>query len=386
LGYFRELLNLDADWVVNLDDDAFLLRPAGIVDLVRHLEAHGHAACGMPDGGVTRIRRHNPLACNAFFNVFDLRRVRSVWRDWGRVCAARHRPGHEARVPAWSRRSAYAFDHFERYYGAFFALLDGGETILPLDAEEWRDGVSTLLKDHAGLPLLLHCWYMRHWPTSRHTRQRYRAAIDFARRAQGLDAPAADLDRPRSAATVLPKQEADDLMGRWDEVYRRSPQPLPSGDVQTYRKAAAFLQGLETVEDWGCGRGWLKHYLPSSVRYTGVDGSATSAADVVADLTRYTSSADGVVLRHVLEHNPNWAAILANALRSFRRRLVLVLFTPFVETTGIVGRHAALGVVDLAFARSDLAARFGNVRWTSEEGLATATQYGVEHIFYLEKL
>jgi glycosyltransferase involved in cell wall biosynthesis/Flp pilus assembly protein TadD len=186
-GYFRELLRLDADWVINLDEDAFVLDPGRLLGLVRALEAGGYAACGMPDGGVVPIRRHNPAACNAFFNVFDLRRVRPVWQDWPRVVTATHRPEYERHVAPFARRSVFAFDHFERYYGAFFALLAAGERLLYLDAEEWRDGVSTLLKDAAGEPLLLHCWYTRHWDASYHTRQRYRAAVDYARAAQGLD-------------------------------------------------------------------------------------------------------------------------------------------------------------------------------------------------------
>jgi GT2 family glycosyltransferase/tetratricopeptide (TPR) repeat protein len=185
-GYFRELLRLESDWVVNLDDDAFVLDPARLLGLVRTLEEGGYAACGMPDGGVVPIRRHNPAACNAFFNVFDLRRVRPVWQAWDRVVAARHRPPFEERVAPFARRSALAFDHFERYYGVFFALLEAGERILYLDAEEWRDGITTLLKDTEGAPLLLHCWYSRYWDTSHHTRGRYQDAIEYARQAQGL--------------------------------------------------------------------------------------------------------------------------------------------------------------------------------------------------------
>jgi hypothetical protein len=131
-GYFRELLTLDAAWVINLDEDAFVLDPPRLTDLVRHMEAHGYAACGMPDGGVVPIRRHNPAACNASFNVFDLRRVPPVWQDWQRMQEATHRPAYEQGVAGFTRRSPSAFDHFERYYGVFFALLGAGERILYL--------------------------------------------------------------------------------------------------------------------------------------------------------------------------------------------------------------------------------------------------------------
>jgi hypothetical protein len=172
-------------------------------------------------------------------------------------------------------------------------------------------------------------------------------------------------------------------VGRWDPVYRLLPDPRPYGDTLTYEKAARFLAGLDTVEDWGCGWGWFKRYLDPGVQYKGVDGSHSPAADEVADLTRYTSHVEGILLRHVLEHNDNWRSILSNALRSFTRRLVIVLFTPFVETTRRIGYTPELGVPDIAFARDDLTPFFTGLRWSLEEGLQTGTQYGVEHIFYI---
>jgi hypothetical protein len=380
LGYFRDLLAIDSDWVVNLDEDAFVLDPQELVRLVGHMDLHGYAACGMPDGGVVRIRRHNPVACNAFFNVFDLRRLRPVWQYWERVVAARHRGEYEAGVAPFARRTPYAFDQFERYYGVFFSILQAGEKILYLDGEEWQDGVSTLLKSHAGKPLLVHCWYTRNWMTSYHTRERYRTAIEYARRAQGLNgrlvADPEDDDR-----TSPPTSNA----GRWESRYRSLVSPHPYGETRTYEKAAQYLAGLATVEDWGCGCAWLKKYLPASVRYKGIDGTASPFADEVTDLATYRSDVEGVVLRHVLEHDPNWSRILGNAVASFRRRLVLVLFTPFAETTRPIAQNASLGVPDLSFAKADLVRHFAGLRWSLEENVATRTQYGVEHVFYVEK-
>lgn len=377
LNYFRSLLTLDADWVVNLDEDAFLLDPRRLLGLIRHMAEGGYAACGMPDGGVVSMRRHHPAVCNAFFSVFDLRRVRIAWQDWDRVLSAKLRPEHEQVVAPFARRGTLAFDHFERYYGIFFRLLDAGERILYLDAEEWQDGISTLLKDREGEPLLLHCWYSRHWDTSYHTRRRCWAAVVYARQSQGL--PAAEADR-----TEFSIPPVNSNVGKWDQLYQQTTKPQPYGDTLTYEKAARFLGMLATVEDWGCGWAWFKRYLGPSVHYKGIDGSHSPFADEVADLTKYTSNAEGILLRHVLEHNHDWAAILSNAIRSFRKRLVLVFFTPFAETTHIICMNS-IGVPDLAFAKADLVRFFPGCRWSLEEGLRTETQYGVEHIYYLER-
>jgi hypothetical protein len=205
-GYLRELAQLDADWVINLDEDAFVADPQGIVSLLEHMEREGYAACGMPDGGVVPIRRHHPLACNTFLNIFDLRRVRAAWRDWGRVIHTNPPSEEVYGIPEIARRTAWAFDRFEPYYGAFFSLLEAKEKILYLDAETWDDGVSTLLKGPDGRPLLIHCWYSRQWKADPDTRHRFARVIEFLRMARSSrwrPAPDPDRSRPSVPATAL---------------------------------------------------------------------------------------------------------------------------------------------------------------------------------------
>jgi hypothetical protein len=57
-------------------------------------------------------------------------------------------------------------------------------------------------------------------------------------------------------------------------------------------------------------------------------------ADVIARLRTYFSSRpDEIFIRHILERNGEWPLVLTNALASFRRRMALVLFTPFGPPT-----------------------------------------------------
>lgn len=88
------------------------------------------------------------------------------------------------------------------------------------------------------------------------------------------------------------------------------------GSIESYRLAAVFLEDCKEVEDWGCGFGTLGRFCLSP-KYTGLDGSESPAAKAVIDLRTYTSDVDGILLRHVLEHNPTgWRQILVNALGS----------------------------------------------------------------------
>lgn len=187
-GYFQQLREIDADWVVNLDEDAFLLDSSALCETIQIMDRGGYAACGMPDGGVVRIRHHNPVACNAYFNVFDMRRVRPAWDDWNKATRCTFRGEFNAHIPDFARRTEAVIDNFEPYYGLFFSILDRGESILYLSADEWSDGVSSLLFAPNGAPLLLHAWHARKWSRDSQTRKRItellQAAMTYRHRLQ----------------------------------------------------------------------------------------------------------------------------------------------------------------------------------------------------------
>jgi hypothetical protein len=172
-------------------------------------------------------------------------------------------------------------------------------------------------------------------------------------------------------------------VGRWSKLYKDIDQPRAYDDDQSYHLAAAFLKDCPLVEDWGCGLGWMRTVLGPD-RYRGVDGTETPFADEVVDLVTYRTSVPGLFMRHVIEHNYEWAKILDNAIASFTDRMVLIIFTPFVEETHEIAFNSGPGVPDMAFRREDLTERFHGCTWEVEE-IESGTQYGVEAIFYLTK-
>lgn len=100
------------------------------------------------------------------------------------------------------------------------------------------------------------------------------------------------------------------------------------GTDDTYRLAAAWLEGCPDVADWGGGLGHFASFLPATTRYTLVDGTSHRDGTVVADLRQYRRQASGILLRHVLEHNDEWETILRQAVQACRQRLCVVTFTP----------------------------------------------------------
>jgi hypothetical protein len=168
------------------------------------------------------------------------------------------------------------------------------------------------------------------------------------------------------------------LVGRWQYG---NVAPFAYGDEVTYRKGMAFLDGHGTIEDWGCGTGYARRFVTRSP-YRAVDGSPSLGVDHVTDLRTYRSDADCIFMRHVLEHNADWRRILENALASFRRRMVLVVFTPFAEETTEIASWQ--GIPDLSLRKADLLEAFAGLE-VQEEIVESNTEYLREHVFYLER-
>jgi hypothetical protein len=174
-------------------------------------------------------------------------------------------------------------------------------------------------------------------------------------------------------------------LNKWDHWYVGVKSPEPYGDTQTYSIAAAFLSTCPDVEDWGCGKGFFKTILDPDIEYRGVDGTWSKFADVHADLEEYTSDANGILLRHVLEHNYGWEKILANAVESFAQKLVIILFTPMVDSTTEIAYNVDPGVPDLSFSRHDIEKHLDGLTWTATTISAPDSQYGQETIYLIER-
>lgn len=105
------------------------------------------------------------------------------------------------------------------------------------------------------------------------------------------------------------------------------------GVEDSYKVGMAWLRDCRVVEDWGCGPAHSKVYRVG--QYIGVDGTE-GYCDIQASLENYTSSVEGIFMRHVLEHNLEWKKILENALESFTNRMSLIFFTPWADKTSVV--------------------------------------------------
>ena len=138
-GYFYTMLrDRDCDVAVNVDEDAFIVDPQAVLDLVAVLLEGGYANIGCSDGDPATTGR-DPVVTNPFFNVFNLQLIRSRF----------DRKALVRRV-----------DDREPYY-PFFHWMAGTFPTLYLPARRHADGITTVALDPQGRTLCLHTWFSR---------------------------------------------------------------------------------------------------------------------------------------------------------------------------------------------------------------------------------
>ena len=185
--------------------------------------------------------------------------------------------------------------------------------------------------------------------------------------------------------------ELTSMLDKWD--YSGISQMCYSDEnCESYKKAAEFLDGV--CEDWGGGTGWAKQYFKV---YKNIDGSPHKNVDVLADLVKYTSKTENILMRQVLECNPEWKTILDNVKKSFSKKFCLIIYTPLdtetktidefimVDSSGIT--MDGVTISEISFKREDILAYFPEKEYkVSEETIKTNQGYGTEWILYVQKL
>ena len=138
-GYFYTLLrDADCDIAINIDEDAFIVNPQAVTDLVNVLLEGGYANIGCSDGDPATTGR-NQVVTNPFFNVFNLTLIRSQF-DRSKLV----------------RR----LDDAEPYY-PFFRWMAATFPTLYLPARRHADGITTVALDPQGREICLHTWFSR---------------------------------------------------------------------------------------------------------------------------------------------------------------------------------------------------------------------------------
>ena len=168
LGFLSSVLKSEADYIVHIDEDCFLLDARPLNELIAWMDTQPDVAlAGTPDGGVP-YRNHNPLACNLFFAVFKRKAVATLVREhpkWRHYRYSDEFAGRGAPSQSLSSSDLVSFDDYEPYYPFSWLVLRGGRRIEYLRAElnprYWSTDVRWHKEDAS--VIARHMWWVRDW-------------------------------------------------------------------------------------------------------------------------------------------------------------------------------------------------------------------------------
>lgn len=201
-GYLYQLVeDTEADIIINIDEDAFVYDLSELKKLLYYMIENDYVNCGMPDGGVAHLRRANPLVTNPFFNILNVAAIRNKFSKEAIESFPYHRAEYMDGFPDKLLRIGYEFVNNEPYCH-FFVWLSQNFKTLYLDSADHPDGESTILKNHMGIPFLIHTWYSRMYNTDRKHTKRINNVVKECSGLSGLKYPVSVKENISSFALI----------------------------------------------------------------------------------------------------------------------------------------------------------------------------------------
>lgn len=139
--------------------------------------------------------------------------------------------------------------------------------------------------------------------------------------------------------------------------------------IINYCKQLIIKNNITSMEEWGCGQAKIKSLIPN-IKYLGIDGSNTGYQNKIYDLVEYKSNIECIFMKHVLEHNVEWKKILENLIESFQKLCIIVIHTPYQDTTKVLGYSLNeinkygynINLEKIGFSKSDLSNIFNKYK------------------------
>jgi len=175
-AYVEKILSIDADMVINMDEDCFVSNNNEVELLIEYMLDNNYDYCGVPDGGLYDIRAGSPIVMNPFFNIFNLRKIRPVFlKEKSSIvngpkkilnCMDKHLLNKIPYPLSNSKFKNISKGRFnskaEPYYPIFYWLA---ETFNPLylNGRTGVDGWTSIVDSHRKKEICHHTWFARHY-------------------------------------------------------------------------------------------------------------------------------------------------------------------------------------------------------------------------------
>lgn len=132
--YLHYVLQSDADFVINIDEDCFIYNWALMMNVLYEMSSEGYTHYGMPDRHLSSHRFNLYTVQNPFFNIFNMKEIRKFYTGTMQTTDAQN---------------------IEPYNAIFLELAFFGKPIYNTKAHDHADGITT------DTGFALHTWYSR---------------------------------------------------------------------------------------------------------------------------------------------------------------------------------------------------------------------------------
>ncbi|AZA77676.1 hypothetical protein EG347_09170 [Chryseobacterium sp. G0186] len=159
-GYLYDILKYDIDYAINIDEDAFVIDNNALLDLLEFVIKNDYVNCGVRDGGALSIRTGNPVVTNPFFNIFNVKEIRKHFSLSEIDQYIKNGVDYSKFIPDNLPHEYNITDNYEPFY-PFFIWLNTKFKTFYLDAEQDKDGYTTIVYNQNKVPIMYHSWYSR---------------------------------------------------------------------------------------------------------------------------------------------------------------------------------------------------------------------------------
>ncbi|WP_336664137.1 hypothetical protein [Elizabethkingia meningoseptica] len=160
-GYLFDILKFDLDFAINIDEDAFVIDNDALLNLLEFVIENGYTNCGVRDGGILPIRTGNPVVTNPFFNIFNVKEIRKSDFSLSEIDQYIKKGIDYSQIIPDNLPYEYNItENYEPFY-PFFIWLNTNFKTLYLEAEQDKDGYTTVVYNQNKVPIIYHSWYSR---------------------------------------------------------------------------------------------------------------------------------------------------------------------------------------------------------------------------------
>jgi hypothetical protein len=161
--FLEDKIQEEYDYVVLVDEDCLVYDEKFINEIIDYMDENDYDICGMPDGGMVRMRFHRSDVPNLFFSIFKTEKIKMINKD----------EYLEYKTPCdlYEENDIVHCDNFEGYY-KFLCYLEYSlnMTFLPLNAIQTEDDATVVFFNDR--KICIHCWYSRVYKTKTEEQER----------------------------------------------------------------------------------------------------------------------------------------------------------------------------------------------------------------------